>query len=107
MADKTELIKVKFLKSHSSYAYFADDMGLIKAEDLEPLQKKGFVALYPGIDGPDENPLPEDLAGRAILFENGITTLEDAKALGEQGLIDLPEIGKVTAEKILSYETAD
>lgn len=105
--DKTELIKVTFLKSHVSYAYFAGDTGLIRPEDLAGLQTNGFVTIYPGTDAVDVNPLPDDLAGRAILFDNGISTLEDAKALGKQGLIDLPEIGKATAEKILSYEPAN
>lgn len=99
-----KLITVTFLKSHGRYAYFAGDNGQVRESELEELQNGGFVKYYPGDDGNgNENPLPEDLPARDLLFENGFKTLEDAKKAGET-LLDIKGIGKATLKEILEYD---
>lgn len=41
-------------------------------------------------------------AAQKSLADAGITTVEQAKALGHDGLVALPDIGKAAAEKILA-----
>ena len=101
--ENTKLIAVRFIKAHSKYAYFADDKGKVFESDLPQLINGGYVAHFPGDDGEgNENPLPEDLEGRAVLFENGIKTVAEAKELGK-AVQEFNSIGPATYKAIQAY----
>lgn len=98
-----KLITVTFVKPHFRYAYFEGNIGKVRESELEELQNGGFVKYYPGDDGNgNENPLPEDLEARDLLFKEGFQTLEAVKAAGET-LLDIKGIGKATLNAILEY----
>lgn len=101
--DAQKLVIVTFIKPHFQYAYFAGDTGKVFESQLESLMDGGFVKYYPGDDGEGhDNPLPEDLEARELLFKNGITKLSQIKELGES-LTEIKGIGKATLKAILQH----
>jgi len=82
-------IKVKFLKSHPDYGYFAGDTGLISPKAAEKLLQGGYIMLIPEAEIynapiPERiNPLPEDMPGRERLFDAGFVTIEEIKEAGD------------------------
>lgn len=117
------MIRVKFLKSHPAYGYFAGDTGVVSGDASEKLLKGGYIIPLPdaedmivggGPPGTSEggiansakpakvNGLPADLPGRAKLFENGLDTVEKIGEAGDDGLLELG-LSKGTVTKIRKY----
>ena len=88
-----------FLRSVKGYAYFKGDTGELPDEVAADLVEKGFVTLY---QGEEENPLPEGMPCRKVLFDNGIKTEEDVKNARE-ALEEIKGIGKKMAGTIIEY----
>ena len=97
-----ETLKIKWLKRNIKWAYWPGDIADIKADQVEELVASGHVILFPGVDEKEENPLPEDLPCRDLLFENGFDTLEKIKSAGES-LTEIKGIGKKSFEDIAAY----
>jgi hypothetical protein len=117
------MIKVKWLKPHSSFGYFAGDLGYVTADWAAKLVATGYVMLLPedGLVIPavpssppvvpliggqisgskDDNPLPEDLPGREKLFEAGYRELEKIKEAGD--LLMDAGISKSMCKSIAKY----
>jgi hypothetical protein len=110
------MVKVKFLKSHPSFAYFAGDVGFITAAWAAKLLDEGYILPIPDAVGEVvfttvastasetkviENPLPKDLPGRNKLFAAGFDTLEKIKEAGDS-LLDCG-ISKNIATQIKKY----
>lgn len=96
------LIRVKFLKGHPEYAYFKGDVGSLSPEAATALQNSGHVIVIPETEG-ENNPLPEDLPARSILFETGIESLDKIKETSDEALLDIDGVGKGTLKKIREY----
>jgi hypothetical protein len=102
------MVTVKFLKPHSSFSYFAGDIGEVTPESAAKLLAGGFIIPVPDeikseefeLKGP-VNPLPEDLPARAVLFESGFTTILQIKEAGDS-LLDAG-ISKATLKKVSKY----
>ena len=101
-----ETLHIQFLKSHPDYAYFEGDFAELPSDDVADMVKSGHVILFPGEKEKTENPLPEDLPCRDILFENGFETIEAINAAGE-GLCEIKEIGKKSCVSILDFLKAN
>ena len=97
-----ETLKIKWRKPHPGYAYFVGDTSELDADQVAELTESGHVILFPGVDEKEENPLPEDLPCREMLFENGFLTLDQVKATGE-GLKEIKGIGKKSFEEIAAF----
>jgi hypothetical protein len=104
------MIRVKFLKSHPGYAYFAGDMGIVSPEAAEKMLAGGYILPLPEesnepivneIKG-DLNTLPPDLPGRDKIFEAGYLTVESVKDAGDK-LLDIPGISNAMLKKISKY----
>lgn len=95
-------VRVKFLKSHYAFGYFAGDNGEIDAEAAARLIKTGHVVPVSTDDSDNDNPLPEDLPARDLLFNAGFTDLKKITEAGES-LTDIEGIGKGTLKKITEY----
>ena len=79
-------VNVLWRKKHHEYGYFAGTNGVIEAAAAADLYKKGYLIILPdeaaaGLT--NVNPLPAELPGREILFEEGFTSLEKIKEAGE------------------------
>lgn len=103
------MIRVKFLKSHPSYGYFAGDMGEVSPEAAQVLLKGGYILPLPGeeevkapADNAPVNTLPEDLPGRDKLFAAGYTKIEDVKDAGDS-ILDVQGISNAMLKKITKY----
>ena len=96
-----KLVNIKFLKPHPAYAYFTGDTGKINADKAAKLIKDGYIIIAPEKDDIN-NPLPEDLPARDILFENGFDTVEKVKQAGES-ILDISGIGKGTLKQLETY----
>lgn len=100
-------IKVKFLKSHPDFGYFANDTGTISPQAAEKLLKGGYIMLIPEAELYNDripervNPLPADLPGRDRLFDAGFTTLEGIKEAGDS-LLDAG-ISNTILKKVTAY----
>jgi hypothetical protein len=99
------MAKVKFLKSHPAYSYFAGDSGEITDEAASKLLSQGFIIIVPEPEKRESkkvvNPLPEDLPGRDKLFEVGFDSILKIKEAGDS-LLDAG-ISNTTFKKIVSY----
>ncbi len=95
-------IKVKWVKPHPRYAYFAGDVGTVKVEKVKELLDKGYIIPIPDQEDKKDNPLPEDLPARDILYEAGFDTVEKVKEAGES-LADIKGIGKGTLKQLAEY----
>ena len=100
-----ETLKIKWLKPHPKYAYFAGDSANLSPEEVEELIESGHVILFPGVDEKEENTLPVDLPCREILFENGFMDIDQVRVAGE-GIMDLKGIGKKSFEDITAFINA-
>ncbi|MEI7524552.1 MAG: helix-hairpin-helix domain-containing protein [Mariniphaga sp.] len=97
-----ETLKIKWLKPHPGYAYFAGDLADLEPEAVESLSNSGHVILFPGEDKKEVNTLPEDLPNRDILFENGYTSSEQIAA-ASNAISGIKGISKKSAELILEF----
>jgi hypothetical protein len=99
------MIKVLFLKSHPDYGYFANDVGTVTPEAAEKLLKKGYILPLPEEDKgkmlEKENPLPEGLPGRTVIYDAGFNTLEKIKEAGDS-LLDCG-ISAATLKKVKKF----
>ena len=102
------MIKVKWLKAHSKFAYAAGDVGFVTPGWAEKLLPGGYIIPLPGedTDSADDkkdpvNDLPADLPGRTKLFEAGFTELAKIKEAGDS-LLDIG-LSKGTVTKIKNY----
>lgn len=98
-------VKVKWLKSHPKYAYFAGDVGEIEADAAADLLNKGYLVTLPEttIKLMEENPLPEDFPAREILWTEGFKTISEVLEAGES-LKTIKGIGKGMYQKIIAYK---
>lgn len=108
------MIRVKFLKSHPSFGYFAGDMGSVTPEAAEKLLKGGYILPLPGEEqivykdiepvkpSAPVNPLPDDFPARDKLFAAGFVKIEDIKAAGD-GILDVPGISNNVLKKVNKY----
>ncbi len=79
-------VNVKWRKKHPAFGYFAGAVGTVDSGEAVALYNAGYLIILP-----DEatnvmanvNPLPAELPGREILFEEGYTTLAAIKESGE------------------------
>jgi len=101
-------IKVKFLKSHPDFGYFAGDTGLISPKAAEKLLQGGYIMIIPEaeiytapIPPAKVNPLPEDMPGRDRLFDAGFVTIEEIKEAGDS-LLDAG-ISNNILKKVTAY----
>jgi len=101
-----ETLKIKFIKSHPGFAYFAGDSAELRADHVETLIASGHVILFPGVDKKEENPLPENLPCREILLANGFTTIDQIREAGAS-LNDIKGIGKKSFEDITVFLSAN
>lgn len=79
-------VNVKWRKKHHAYGYFAGDTGVVEAAAAAELYRNGYLIILPDESAAAEaayNPLPAELPGREILFEEGYTTLAAIKESGE------------------------
>jgi len=85
-------VRVKWLKKHQDYGYFADAVGEVEADRATELYKKGYLIILP--DGNKEaaeaapaaeavNLFPDDMPTRDILFAEGFRTYAQIKEAGE------------------------
>ena len=106
------MVKVKFLKSHPAFGYFAGDVGTITPEWAEKLLAQGYILPIPDalteITGPAPaapgkvNTLPDDLPARDKLFAAGFNSLEKIKEAGDS-LLDVVGISNNILKKITKY----
>jgi hypothetical protein len=101
------MIRVKWLKAHSKFAYSAGDLGMVTPDWAEKLVAEGYIIPIPGVirDGSGSgtvNPLPEDLPGRDILFTAGFDTPEKVKDMTRDDMLDAG-VSKSVAAKISKY----
>lgn len=98
-------IKVKFLKSHPGFSYFAGDTGLISPKAAEKLLQGGYIMIIPEAEiyvPPEKiNPLPADLPGRDVLFVAGFDTIAGIKEAGDS-LLDAG-ISNTTLKRVKTY----
>ena len=100
-------IKVKWLKAHWDYAYFAGEIGKITSDRAAKLMEQGFILPLPDDDPLKEpteqkvNTLPSDMPGRTLLFDVGYDTLEKVREAGDTLLDD--GISKTTYRNIKKY----
>lgn len=79
-------VNVLWRKKHHEYGYFAGDNGVVEAAAAADLYKKGYLIILPDEAAAaltNVNPLPDELPGREILYEEGFTTLEAIREAGE------------------------
>lgn len=79
-------VNVKWRKKHHMYGYFEGAIGTVDAAAAAALYRDGYLIILPDEAaevGANINPLPEDLPGREILYEEGFTSLESIKTAGE------------------------
>lgn len=79
-------VNVKWRKKHHAYGYFAGDTGVVEAAAAAGLYENGYLIILPDEAADvltNVNPLPAELPGREILFEEGYTTLAAIKESGE------------------------
>ena len=101
------MIKVKFLKSHKDYGYFAGDIGVLTPMAAETLLADGYIILVPEtikeLKLKKVNPLPEDFPGRDKLFAAGFESVEKVIAAGDS-VLDVVGISQNMLKKIKKYE---
>jgi hypothetical protein len=102
MSEERKAIKVKWLKAHWNYSYSAGDTGSLFADLAPALLKGGFIIPVPETDDKKENPLPEDLPSRDLLFKNGFDTIEKIKEAGDS-ITDIKGIGKGTLSQLAEW----
>lgn len=97
------MAKIKFLKSHHEFAYFAGDIAQVDDDKAAELLNRGYAIILPE-DGGDDivNTLPEDLPGRVALFAAGFETPEAVKEAGDS-ILDVEGVGKGTLKQIEAY----
>lgn len=105
------MIKVKWLKAHYAFGYFAGDVGFVTPEWAEKLLAGGYIILVPEaiktdtpsvklvlqakpVEPPNPvNTLPEDMPGRDKLFATGFTSVDKVKEVAVvddgDGLLDV------------------
>jgi hypothetical protein len=113
------MIKVKFLKSHSAFSYFAGEVGYVTPAWAEKLLPLGYIIIIPeeikefgpsgdagsgsASDGSGvTNTLPADLPARDKLFAAGFDTIEKVRAAGD-GLLDVVGVSNNILKKINKY----
>jgi hypothetical protein len=98
-------VKVKFLKSHPGFAYFAGDVGEMEAAKAAALLNKGYVITLPeeSIEVIEDNPLPEDFPARDILWAEGFSSIAQVLEAGES-LKAIKGIGKGMYQRIINYQ---
>jgi len=97
-----ELLNIKWLKPHQKYAYFEGDISELEADQVAELTESGHVIYFPGVVAKEENPLPEDLPCRELLFENGFISIDQIRSTGES-LKDIKGIANKTFAAITAY----
>ena len=68
------------------YGYFEGAIGTVDAAAAAALYRDGYLIILPDEAaevGANINPLPAELPGREILFEEGFTSLDKIKEAGE------------------------
>lgn len=97
-------IKVKWIKAHWDYGYFAGEVGIVDSSRAQKLLKGGFIIPLPDEEKEEEvgNPLPDGLPGRAILFDFGFKTVEEVKSAADSVLLDTG-ISPATLKKIRKF----
>lgn len=98
-------MKVKIIKPVQGLGYFANDVAELPEDTALKIVESGFGALIPnteGKEGEDDNNLPEDLPMRDLLFKQGYNSVETILK-NEKTLVDVPGIGKKTADKIVEF----
>ena len=93
---------VKFLKSASSFAYFAGDVADIDDEKAKDLIEKGFCTI-PVDAVKNESQLPEDFPCRDILAKNGFLTVEQVVEIKDCLAESVKGVGESSAHKIIEY----
>ena len=96
-----KFIKVLWLKAHHKYAYSKGDLGSVDADLALTLMNEGYIMPVPETEVEKDNPLPEDLPGRTILFAAGYETLAAIKESGDS-LLDVG-ISNTTLKKVKAY----
>jgi hypothetical protein len=109
------MIKVKFIKSHSAFAYFAGEVGFVTPAWAEKLLPEGYIIIIPEeikefgpsatlgtTDGGVTNTLPEDMPARDKLFAAGFDSVEKVRAAGD-GLLDVVGVSNNILKKITKY----
>ncbi len=97
-----ETLKIKWLKPHPEFAYFAGDQAELETDHVEKLINSGHVILFPGEDKQEVNPLPVNLPTRAILFENGYISIDQIIEAGN-AIAGIKGISKKSAESIREF----
>ena len=92
---------VKIRKPIQGYGYFGGETVNLPDETATKFVNEGNAILVPDTEG-EENPLPEDLPARGILFENGFTGVKQIFE-AKESLEGIDGIAKKTAEKIIKY----
>ncbi len=95
------LVTVKIKKPKKGWAYHGGEVAELPAEAAKELIDGGYAIMAPATEG-DENPLPEDLPSRDLLFENGLETIEQIIE-AKEALTDITGIGGTIAKKIVDY----
>jgi hypothetical protein len=79
-------VNVKWRKKHHAFGYFAGAVGTVDSGEAVALYNAGYLIILPD-EATDVltnvNPLPAELPGREILFEEGFTSLDKIKEAGE------------------------
>lgn len=98
-------MRVKFIKSHPDFAYFAGDNANISEAQVQDFKliERGFVMVIPTEEEAPVNTLPEDLPSRDFLFKNGFESIADIVAVGEVGVAELKGISKKAAGEVFSF----
>jgi hypothetical protein len=100
-----ENLKVRWLKPHHDFAYFQGDECSLAPEVVCGLVETGHVIMFPGETEQAENPLPENLPFRDLLFANGFETIEQVETAGDQ-ITNIKGIGKKAFEAIREFLTS-
>ncbi|WP_270487826.1 hypothetical protein [Butyricimonas synergistica] len=94
---------VKIRKPIQGYGYFGGEIVDLPDETTTKFVNEGNAILVPDTEGDEkENPLPEDLPARGILFENGFTEVKQIFE-AKESLEGIGGIAKKTAEKIIKF----
>lgn len=97
-------IKVKWIKAHWAYGYFAGQVGIVDSSRAQKLLEGGFIIPLPDEEKEEEvgNPLPDSLPGRTILFDAGFKSIEEIKKAADSVLLDTG-ISNATLKKIRKF----
>lgn len=81
---------------HCAHCYYekADQRGLLD----EPEQDAPYVDVETALDDPEVS-----ARTRHVLWRAGVTRWEDVRALTREGLLRIPNCGKMTAQRIISW----